>query len=77
MVLRELGASDEGRLRETMLIRDGNYCGHRYRYDEFEAVWFIEEDELKFFDQHGAVARKMVATEAIETVYESSARRAA
>ena len=67
-VLCELGAAREEKLRETMLIREGNYCGHRYRMDGFEAVWFIEEDELKFSDQSGTVAKKLVASEAIERI---------
>ena len=61
-----------------MLIREGNYCGHRYRLENLEAVWFIEEDELKFFDDHGAVARKMVASQAIEQILRQNlGRRAA
>ena len=51
--------------RETMLIRNGNYCGHRYRMGEFEAVWFIEENELKFSSNGGGLICKMIASEAL------------
>jgi hypothetical protein len=36
--------------RETILIRDGYYCGRRFHTDQHRAVWFIEEDELKIYD---------------------------
>lgn len=64
-VLIELGATQDGQMRETMLIRNGNYCGHRYRLEEFEAVWFIEEDELKFSSQTLGTIRKLVASQAL------------
>ena len=65
-VLIELGATPaHDRPRETMLIRNGNYCGHRYRLGDFEAVWFIEEDELKFSSSGGGVICKMIASEAL------------
>lgn len=53
--LTRLGADDTPP-HETILIRDGMYCGRRFYRDEFMAVWFIEEGEIKFFDQAGAVA---------------------
>ncbi len=40
---------------ETLLIRDGQYCGHRYRATDLTAVWFLEENEIKFYDQAGHV----------------------
>jgi hypothetical protein len=49
-------ATDEGLspdspvMRESILIRDGFYCGRRFHTDQHRAVWFIEEDELKIFD---------------------------
>ncbi len=36
-------------LREAALIRDGQYCGHRFTSRELTAVWFFEEDEIKFY----------------------------
>jgi len=67
-VLMELGAQADGKLRETTLIRHGNYCGHRYRLGTVEAVWFIEEDELKFSSASGGTLRTMVASEALSTL---------
>ena len=53
--LARLGADDTSP-HETILIRDGMYCGRRFYIDDFMAVWFIEEGEIKFFDEAGAVA---------------------
>jgi hypothetical protein len=53
--LIRLGAEDTPP-QETILIRDGIYCGRRFYVDDYMAVWFIEEGEIKFFDQDGAVA---------------------
>lgn len=53
--LATLGAEDTPP-EETILIREGMYCGRRFSIDDFTAVWFIEEGELKFYDQDGTVA---------------------
>jgi hypothetical protein len=38
---------------EAMLIRDGFFCGRRFRFQNYHAVWFLEEDELKIRDLQG------------------------
>jgi hypothetical protein len=55
--LRQLGASTSELTRETVLIRQGNYCGHRFEMGEHQAVWFIEEDEVKFYGCDGRTVR--------------------
>lgn len=35
------------RMSESILIRDGFFCGRRFRGSTHRAVWFTEEDELK------------------------------
>ena len=30
--------------RESMLIRDEFFCGRRFHSDQYDAIWFIEED---------------------------------
>jgi hypothetical protein len=40
---------------EAMLIRDGFFCGRRFRFSNYQAVWFLEEDELKIRDLAGSV----------------------
>jgi hypothetical protein len=34
---------------ESLLIRDGVYCGHRFRRQQYEAVWFVDENQVKFY----------------------------
>lgn len=46
-----------GELRETVLIRGGAYCGRRYETEHGSALWFIEEDQLKFLGDAGKVLR--------------------
>lgn len=38
---------------EAMLIRDGFFCGRRFRFQNYHAIWFLEEDELKIRDLDG------------------------
>ena len=49
--------SDSTSLCETVLIRDGLYCGHRFSNERLSAVWFFEEDEIKFYDANRNLLR--------------------
>lgn len=40
---------------EATLIRDGFFCGRRFRFPLHQAVWFVEEDEVKIRDLQGNV----------------------
>jgi hypothetical protein len=53
----ELGTPPHSELRETILIRDGGYCGRRFETDEAAAIWFVEENQLKLFRGDGTLAR--------------------
>jgi len=48
---------------EAMLIRDGFFCGRRFRFKNFHAVWFLEEDELKIRDHAGTVLAILTGAE--------------
>ncbi len=39
--------------RESILIRDEFFCGRRFYTASHQAVWFIEEDELKIYQNDG------------------------
>lgn len=41
--------------QESILIRDGYYCGRRFDAGSLEAVWFLEEDQVKISDVLGTV----------------------
>ncbi len=53
---RHAGEADQAEpLSEAMLIRGGFFRGRRFRFLNYQAVWFIEEDELKVHDREGSV----------------------
>lgn len=60
-------------MSESILIRDGYYCGRRFKWGDFTAVWFAEEDQIKLFDANGHLIESL----AIEELRESVQRRAA
>ena len=57
--LTELGSLSVAPPRETLLIRDGNYFGQRFERDDFRAVWFVEENQLKFYGPDGLVIKSV------------------
>ena len=38
---------------ETILIRDGFYCGRRFTAENRRAIWFHEEQVIKFYGPDG------------------------
>ncbi len=74
----ELGAEQGLQLSEHILIRDDLYCGRRFRCNELQAVWFIEEDEIKVYGPDGAVVRVLCASQLPkEAIFAGAAKRAA
>jgi hypothetical protein len=53
----QIGIESADGLRESILIRDGMYCGRRYESSQAHAIWFIEENQLKFYHPDGRVIR--------------------
>lgn len=51
----ELAGETPDHFQETILIRDGFYCGRRFLSERMQAIWFIEEDEVKFSAVDGGV----------------------
>ena len=49
--------------RESMLIRDEFFCGRRFHSDQYDAIWFIEEDVLKIFRTDGTLAQTLRGAE--------------
>ncbi len=71
--LEEMGAAPQADLVETILIRDGYYCGRRFSCDGFSAVWFVEETQVKFYHRDGRV----VTSCSVEELLGKSRRHAA
>lgn len=74
--LNELGAPDGQKVRETLLIRSGNYCGHKFHLGPFQAVWFIEEDELKFSGEKGQTVRTITVSKTLSLAGPEQSRAA-
>ena len=64
--LEGMGAALGAELVETILIRDGYYCGRRFECDGFSAVWFVEEHELKIHDRDGRVRMALSIDDLVE-----------
>ena len=56
-VFQQLRLSDADATRESLLIREGNYCGRRFEADRGHALWFFEEDQVKVFGTDSRVLR--------------------
>ncbi len=55
----EMNASSGTICGEAVLVRGGQYCGHRFLGTGISAVWFLEEDQIKFYDNAGSVLKVM------------------
>ncbi len=44
-------------MHEAILIRQGMYCGRRFECDAGSAVWFIEENQIKYFAPDGSIVK--------------------
>ena len=58
--LVSLGAPGSAVVQESLLIRAGTYCGHRFRKGDYQAVWFVEEDQIKFFNRDGRLLNTLI-----------------
>ena len=54
--LREMGlGADEAALNRTILIRDGNFVGYKFRFDGGYVLWLVEKGILEVYDDNGNV----------------------
>ncbi len=54
-VMAQWCAESDAIEQETILVQDGHYCGRRFRGATVQAVWFLEEEQVKFYDGDGAL----------------------
>ncbi len=47
------GASSDEPIRETIVLRNGYYCGRKFVFAGHTLIWFLEEDQIKLFDSRG------------------------
>lgn len=74
--LSALGAHDVTSIRETILIRQGLFCGRKFECDGFQVVWFVEENHIKIFGSEGRLIEAMSA-ERLLSLASEPVRRAA
>lgn len=66
--LKEHDSTAEPEFRESMLIRDGFFCGRRFAHDSINGVWFLEENELKISNSVTGTLIESVQGDAIDTL---------
>lgn len=64
-VFVELGADAGFQMSEHILVRNDAYCGRRFCTDRLQAIWFIEEGQIKIHAPEGCIARVMSVEEAM------------
>lgn len=69
--LSQMGATGTDSVGESILIRNGLFCGRKFRCSGYQVVWFIEEDEIKFFSPCGDLLK---STSAIACIHEYEAQ---
>ncbi|MFO0882884.1 MAG: hypothetical protein U0894_01635 [Pirellulales bacterium] len=47
--MAEMGLRGEEGVRESILIRGGSYCGRKFETAHGHAIWFLEENQVKFY----------------------------
>lgn len=62
-------------IAESILIRDGFYCGRRFKIEQCTAVWFTEDDQIKIYDADNHLLASFFASD--EQVEEKVALRRA
>ena len=50
---QRLGATASEQLSQTLMIQASRFCGHRFHQGQYQAVWFVEEDQIKFYGPEG------------------------
>jgi hypothetical protein len=70
------GVSSENEFSETILVRDSHYCGRRFGCGGWRAVWFVEEQVVKFFDADGGFRENLNLDHLAESEVESSEKAA-
>ncbi|MEO8268663.1 MAG: hypothetical protein ABI557_03020 [Aureliella sp.] len=59
--LSQFGATGTDSVGESILIRNGLFCGRKFQCSGYHVVWFIEEDEIKFFSPCGDLLKSTSA----------------
>jgi hypothetical protein len=47
------GDSEEFLIKESLMLKQGMYCGRKFTAQNHQLVWFIEENQIKLNDAQG------------------------
>jgi hypothetical protein len=61
----QLGVTDGFQLNEHILLRCDVYCGRRFLAEGLQAIWFVEEDQVKIHAKDGTVAQVLTVEDAV------------
>jgi hypothetical protein len=64
-IFAELGQAEDCQATEHILLREDMYCGRRFQADGLQAIWFIEENEIKIYERDGSVARVLSSSDVL------------
>jgi hypothetical protein len=64
----------ESKIRESLLVVEGIYCGRRFSLDGYTLTWFVEENQVKLMSPQGQL---VVACSALAFATHSTNRQAA
>jgi hypothetical protein len=59
----ELGIDADLPLRETILIRDGHYCGRRFESGDLTALWLLDDRKIDISRADGTVVQTILVAE--------------
>ncbi len=65
--LVSLGVPNASLLQEAILISNGLFCGRKFQCCDYQVLWFLEEDEIKFFGPTGDILQVMTAIDCIRS----------
>ena len=71
--LLRYGVRDATTMRESILIHNGLFCGRKFQCEGHEVVWFLEEDEIKFFGPCGDLLKSTSAIACLQELDSQSA----
>ena len=70
------GAALGAAFSEHVLIREDHYCGRSFHSQGVNAIWFIEEDQIKIYGRDGTVVDVFCASQAVNSGAEDQRRAA-
>jgi hypothetical protein len=53
---------EEAAIEESIMIRQGVYCGRRFQTAGGYAIWFVEENQVKVFEDGGRLLEVLQVT---------------